>query len=45
VTHRCFVLSYKRRKSLTATLEVAIRFGGMSLKAQYLILSPKVVNI
>jgi hypothetical protein len=45
VTHRCFVLSFKRRKSLTAALEVAIRFGGMSLKATYLIHSPKVVKI
>jgi hypothetical protein len=30
---------------LTAALEVAIRFGGMSIKAIYLIHSPKVVKI
>jgi hypothetical protein len=45
VTHRCLVLAFKRRNSLTAALEVAIRFGGMSLKAIYLIHSPKVVKI
>lgn len=45
VTHRCLVLAYKRRNSLTAGLEVAIRFGGMTIKAIYLVHSPKVVKI
>ena len=45
VTHRCLVLAFKRRNGLTAALEVAIRFGGMSIKAVYLIHSPKVVKI
>ncbi len=39
------MLSFKRRKNLSAALEVAIRFGGMSLKAIYLIHSPKVIKI
>ena len=39
------MLSFKRRNSLSAALEVAIRLGGMNIKAIYLIHSPKVKNI
>ncbi len=39
------VLSFKRKNSWTAALEVAIRFGGMSLKCIYLVNSPKVKKI
>ena len=45
VTHRCLVLAHKRRDSLTAALEVAIRFGGMTIKAIYLLHSPKVIKV
>lgn len=45
VTHRCFVLSFKRRNSWSAAIEVAIRFGGMSLKCIYLVHSPRVKKI
>ena len=45
VTHRAYVLAFKRRNSLTAALEVAIRLGGMNIKAIYLIHSPKVKGI
>lgn len=45
MVHRAYVLSFKRRNSLTAALEVAIRLGGMNIKAIYLIHSPKVKNI
>lgn len=45
VTHRCLVLGFRRRNSFTAALEVAIRFGGMSLKAIYMINCPRVKNI
>ena len=39
------VLSFKRKRSWTAALEVAIRFGGMSIKCIYLVNSPKVKKI
>lgn len=45
VTHRGFVLSFKRKRSWSAALELAIRFGGMSLKCIYLVNSPKVKKI
>lgn len=45
VVHRAYVLAFKRRNSLTAALEVAIRLGGMNIKANYLVHSPKVRNI
>lgn len=45
VTHRGLVLSFKRRNSWTAALELAIRFGGMSLKCIYLVHSPKVKKV
>ena len=45
MTHRGLVLSFKRKNSWTAAIEVAIRFGGMSLKCIYLVNSPKVKKI
>lgn len=45
VTYRGLVLSFKRRNSWSAALELGIRFGGMSLKCIYLIHSPKVKKI
>lgn len=45
VTYRGLVLSFKRRNCWTAALELAIRFGGMSLKCIYLVHSPKVKKI
>jgi ribosomal protein L19 len=45
VTHRGLVLSFKRKRSWAAALELAIRFGGMSLKCIYLVHSPKVKKI
>jgi len=45
VTHRGLVLSFKRKRSWTAALELAIRFGGMPIKCIYLVHSPKVKKI
>ncbi len=45
MTHRGLVLSFKRKNSWTAALEVAIRFGGMSIKCIYLVNSPKLKKI
>lgn len=45
VTHRGLVISFKRSKSWSAAIELAIRFGGMSLKCVYLVNSPKVKKI
>lgn len=45
VTHRGLVLSFKRKRSWSAALELAIRFGGMTLKCIYLVHSPKVKKI
>ena len=45
VTHRGLVLSFKRKRSWTAAIELAIRFGGMSIKCIYLVHSPKVKKI
>ena len=39
------MLSFKRKRSWTAAIELAIRFGGMSVKCIYLVNSPKVKKI
>ena len=39
------MLSFKRKNSWSAAIELAIRFGGMSLKCIYLVHSPKVKKI
>lgn len=39
------MLSFKRRNSLTAAIEMMVRLGGMNIKAIYLIHSPKIKNI
>jgi len=45
VTHRGLVLSFKKKNSWMAALELAIRFGGMTLKCIYLVHSPRVKKI
>ena len=45
VTYRGFVLSFKRRRSWSAAIELAIRFGGMPIKCIFPVNSPKVKKI
>lgn len=45
ITHRGYVVAFKRRNSLTAAIQMIVRMGGMNIKALYLIHSPKVKDI
>ena len=45
VTHRALVLGFRRKNSWNAAIDVAIRFGGMSLRCIYLVHSPRVRKI
>ena len=45
VTYKALVLAFKRRKSLSAVLDVCLRLAAINIRASYLVNSPKVKNI